>query len=386
MFLPLPVVREAFAPSGPDDASRLDFDAVGAPRTLRTRPAAADAEALADLRESLAWFWNTNADWAQEQVAVSDRYADLVHVLARGCGVSSGDAVVLSGSEPDVRRSAWRRALPEGVRLVRWAPRPTGRLALEDLEPLLEGRTRLVVQTKACPVSGSLNEVIPLAQRLAGSGVRVVCEASHFLAHGSLDLRNLRCDGLIASLDELFGASGAALWMRDPPGGSLNGAAAPATIASLSRSLAYVERLGEEREAPVAPPSERFGRREAMRRGMQAIRQEERVLSRRMLELLRRAPGVRVLGERESNRAAVRVPTFTFVAERVAGWDLGEALAAGGSRVGAGTLGAADVLSALGADPEAGAVRASLAHYHDAEDIRRFGDALESALRSSAPR
>lgn len=380
VHLPLRIVREAFSRPDAGRGATLDFDAVAAPRPLLPRPAAADAEALTRLRESLAWFWNSNAEWAGEQVAVSEGYPPLVRELVRAFGVESGDAVVLSGSEPDARRSAWRAALPEGVRLVEWRPKPHGHLDLSDLDGLVDRRTRLVVQTKACPVTGALNEVIPVAQRLEGTGVGVVAEASHFIAHGPLDLRNLRCDAAIASLDELFGARGAALWLRQPPTGGVAASISPPAIAALGRVLAYVERLGSDAGAPVAPPSERFGRREAMRRGMQGIRQEGRILSRRMLRALARLPRVRVLGEPEETRAALRLPTFTFTARGIPAAELEAALREAGIEVGGGSLGSARTLAGLGADPEAGAVRASLAHYHTAADIGRFAKTLEAAL------
>lgn len=374
----VPLVREAFGEAV--EAPRLDFDPAAGPRSLLPRPAAADAAALDDLRESLAWFWNTNADWAGRQVAVGASYGALVAALVEVFGLRRGEAVVLPLSEPDDRLEAWREALPAGVRIREWRPDRRGNLPVANLDALVDGNTRIVVQTKACPVTGALNETIPVAQKFAGTPVRVVAEASHFLSHGSLDIRNLRCDALIAAADGLFGAQGAALWLRDPPARRERGAVGPATVAAWGRSLAYVERLGSSEDAPVAPPSEKFGRREAMRRGMQAIRQEERILARRMLRILGRFRRVRILGESDEVRAAARVPTFTFVVRGKEAEAVGDALRRSGVEVGTGSLGSAATLKALGVDPGAGAVRVAVAHYHTADDVRRFGDCLESVL------
>ena len=380
MHLPLSLVAESFTPPGD---GRIDFDTVGSPRALRPRPVGADAGAEANLRADLAWFWNSNADWADEQIALGETYETLVRSLVEGIGLRPGDRVVLSASEPDARRAAWRRVLPDGVEVSDWRPRGLGRVTLRDLEGLLDERTRLVLLTKACPVTGSLNEVIPVAQFLGGKPARLVTEASHFVAHGSLDIRNLRCDAVIASGEALFGARGAALWARepgaaDPPSG--NGTVSPNTLAGLVRAVSYAERLGEAPAAPVAPPSERFGRREPMRRGMQSIRQEERILSRLMLRGLTRIKGISILGEDDPRRAAHRIPAFTFTCVGESSSDLAAALDAEGVRVGSGDLGCAGLLEVLGVDPGPGVLRASLGHYHSRDDIEGFLRVLRSLL------
>ncbi len=378
MDLSLSLVTESF---NPPTARLLDFDSVGFPRTLRPRPVGADASAEADLRADLAWFWNSNADWADDQIAVGEKYGDLVRRLVLSLGLREGDRAVLCASEPDDRRAAWKAALPEGVEVSDWRPRRLGRVLLRDLESLLDERTRLVLLTKACPVTGSLNEIIPVAQLLAGTDAVLVTEASHFMAHGSLDIRNLRCDAVIADAAELFGARGATLWARRlGPAASPNGTVSPNVLAGLARAVSYAERLGEAPSAPVAPPSERFGRREPMRKGMQGIRQEERILSRWMLRGLARIEGISVLGEDDPRRAAYRIPTFTFTTEGATAPALAAALAAEGVQVASGDLGSSTTLEHLGHDPENGVLRASLGHYHTRDDVERFLRALRSLV------
>lgn len=384
MHLPRALVSESFLPPG----AALDFDAVGAPRRLRPRPVVADADAGRALRADLAWFWNSNAEWADSQVAVAEDYGEIAARLVGTLDLEPDDRVVLSLSEPDGRRDAWIAALPEGTELAFWPPRGDGLLHPEDLEAALDERTRLVLMTKACPLTGAVNEVVPVAQRLAPRGIALFLEASHFAAHGSLDLRNLRCDAVAVDGAELFGASGAAAWVRRPgPGGADEGAAGelpPGVVAGWSRAIRYVERLGEAPGTLPAPPSDRFGRREAMRRGMQGVRQEERTLSRILLRGLSRVPGISVLGEADPWRAALRTPAVSFVRENGAGGGggaaLAEALREAGAEVGGGDLGCRGAFALLDAEMEAGAVRVSLAHYHTAEEIERFLGVLRGLL------
>ncbi len=319
----------------------------------------------------LAWFWNSNAEWAPQQVSLADDYAALVGSLMETMGFESGDRVVLSTQIPGRRREAFLRSLPSGVEAVDWPARV-------ELETLLDPRTRLVVMSKACGVTGDLLEIVPFSQLLAGSGISLVVEASEFVAHGPLDIRRFRCDAVLFAAGELFGAEGAALWTRQRRRpASL--AVSDRTTTSLSGVIRYVEKLGEAAIGVDAPPSDRFGRREAMRRGMQGIRQDERILCRRLLSGLKRIPGVRVLGEADPARAAHRLAVVTFVTEKedeTVAKRLGEA----GVRVESGDFGAPETLRACGVDPARGAIRVSLAHHHAESDVEKFLAALRKAL------
>ncbi len=364
MHLPTELVRDAFRPPPPDE---LDLDAAAAPRRLGVPVEATIPEAVTDL----AWFWNSNESQAPAQVTLADDYADLVARLMGSAGFSAGDRVVVSMREPAPRRKAILDALPRSVEAVDW---PVG----SELKPLLDGRTRMVLMSKACAVTGELLEVVPHSQLLAGTDILLVVEASHFASHGPLDVRRFRCDGVLLDGGDLFGAGGSAMWTKrphlaDPP------AVSSGTASGLSSITRYVEALGEGAPLVVAPPSDRFGRREAMRRGMQGIRQDERVLTRKLLSGLRWIEGVRLLGDADPWRAASRIPVFAFVT-----WSDDAAvvkrLRAEGIRVEHGDLGAPEALQAYSVDPKAGAIRASLAHYHTDADVDRFLAALRRAV------
>ncbi len=360
MNLPAPVVRNAFRRAQPE---RLDFDAIAAPRRLPASVGATAAEAASDL----AWFWNSNESWAPEQVALADEYEELAARLVESAEFAPGDRVILPAREPRRRREAFLRALPAFVEAMDW---PVG----ADLRSLLDARTRMVVMSKSCGVTGELAEVTPLSRLLSGAGVLLVVEASHFVAHGSLDVRRFRCDALLFAADELFGAEGAAMWTKRPPSGSAPQSDRAAS--SLAGVVRYVEELGAGATAVTAPPSDRFGRRKAMRRGMQGIRQEERVLCRQLLSGLGWLKGIRVLGEGNAWRSAQRTPAVTFV---TGGDDraLAENLRERGIAVGFGDFGTPEVLRAYDASA---AIRVSLAHYHTSADIDRFLSALREAL------
>ncbi|MDE2882035.1 MAG: hypothetical protein OXP70_09300, partial [Acidobacteriota bacterium] len=127
MDLPFSLVTESF---NPPPARLLDFDSVGSPRTLRPRPVGADASAEADLRADLAWFWNSNADWADDQITVAENYPDLVRRLVHSLGFREGDRIVVCASEPDDRRGPRKAARAEGGGLYARRPRRRGRVQL----------------------------------------------------------------------------------------------------------------------------------------------------------------------------------------------------------------------------------------------------------------
>ena len=97
-----------------------------------------------------------------------------------------------------------------------------------------------------------------------------------------------------------------------------------------------------------------------------------------MLRGLSRIKGISLLGEDDPRRAAHRVPTFSFTVDGGGARELGAAIRDAGVQVGAGDLGSAATLEALGVNPEDGVVRASIGHYHNRVDIERFLRLLSS--------
>ena len=392
MDFPLDYARSSFPAL--KAAGTVYFDSARAPRPLCGLEgdgdgSGTDAGALLQAtRESLAFFLNSNVDWAEEEIFITSEPRELAKRLAAALAASldAGSKVIATELDEETSLAPWLALENQGIEVELWPPkRPSTGLDTERLRRRLSDRTRLVVMTKASGAVGTIVELLPMALGVQEHGGSLVVDWSSFLPHGAIDVRFLRADFVIASSRMFFGARAGFLWgkrerMRalraEAPGVFEGLAASPAGLHRLGVVLRYVEQLGVVTQEMQLQPSEDYGRRRHMRRGMQAIRQYERLLSALFLRRLAEVPGATVYGINDEVAAAGRIPHFMFRLEGTTPAQVVESLAARGIEVGHGNGDSPRLMRALGLPEEEGAVRASLLHYNSTEEIENFAEAL----------
>jgi selenocysteine lyase/cysteine desulfurase len=190
---------------------------------------------------------------------------------------------------------------------------------------------------------------------------------------------------VIASASTLFGSRMAFLWGRRERMQELrlgnprifDGLETdPRDVAALGAALRYVEELGLLSQEMQIQPSEDYGRRRHMRRGMQAIRHYERTLTTLVLERLAAVPGITVYGIDDSHQSARRLPHFFFGLSGKDPAEVASRLERENVRVEYGSFGSPRAVRALGLPEREGAVSASLAHYNTEAEVERFAEAL----------
>ena len=147
-------------------------------------------------------------------------------------------------------------------------------------------------------------------------------------------------------------------------------------LAGFRATLRYVEKLGLLTQDLQLQPSEDYGRRRHMRRGMQVIRHYERTLTELTMRRLNDIPGVTVYGIRDTRAAAKRLPHLFFRLEGLSPAEVAAALGERHIRVSHGNCGAPKLMKALGLPEDEGAVAATLFHYNSEREIERFAEAL----------
>jgi selenocysteine lyase/cysteine desulfurase len=394
MDFPLDYVRSCFSrPEGPDAVhfkNATDPWVLSTVRALRERASLADdpLEILEDTRKSLAVFLNSNDSWAEEEIVFAPDVTELARRLAQGLApaLEPGSEVLVTEIDDEWSLEPWLSLEDRGVKVKFWPlKRPGGGLDPARLSELLNERTRLVVAAKASSAIGTIVELLPLALQVRDRKSSLVVNWTPFLSHGAIDVRFLRSDFVIASTASLFGPKVGFLWGRRERMRELQDAnqsifdgleTDPREIDALGAALRYVEELGLLTQGMQIQPSEDYGRRKHMRRGMQAIRHYERTLTSLALRRLVEIPGATVYGIDDWDNSARRMPNLFF---RVRGKDPAEvvaALADANVRVGHGTIGCPRAVRALGIPEEQGAVSASMAHYNTEAEVERFADAL----------
>ena len=343
---------------------------------------------LNETRESLAVFLNSNEKWAEDEILFGPDPAELVRRLSLALEkeFEPGTEILLTDLDDEDVLAPWLALAERGVTSKFWSfQRPDGGLNLDKLDDLLSEKTRLLAVTKASQTMGTVVELLPLALRMRDREGYFLTNWTPFVAHGAIDIRFLRGDFVVASAAPLFGPRIAFLWGKREhltrfreqspelfEGLSVNSRA----VAGLRAALDYVEELGIVSGDLQLQPSEDFGRRKHMRRGMQAIRHYEHELCSLLLRRMGNVPGLRVYGVREYDRAALRTPNVYFQIGELEPETVAGRLAENDIVVGSGVNGTPRTAKALGLPEKSGAVLASLAHYNTEREIERFAEAL----------
>jgi cysteine desulfurase family protein (TIGR01976 family) len=307
--------------------------------------------------------------------------------------------IVVTDLDHEANIAAWIALQPFGARLVWWHVRDDGQLHVEDLEPLLSERTRLVACTMASNATGSLVDVAAVAKAAHARGAELFLDAVHFGPHGLIDVQAIDGEYLVCSGYKIFSPHMGFAYCRTEaidrlptfredfipdamPDKLEAGTYAYENVAGMEAAVAYLERVGRHAlaDAEATRPA-------ALRGAMAAIAAYERLLSAALLEAVQSVDGAVVHGVTDAHRLDTRVPTVSFTVRGVSSSAIAAGLAANGIGVRSGHMYAPRLMRRLGLMP-GGTVRVSLVHYNTAGEIARFGDTLRSlvaTLRSARP-
>lgn len=343
-------------------------------------------ELLAQARGSVARFLNARCP---EEIAFGMNATSFIRLVSQGIGRILGDRpeIVVTNLDHEGNVATWMALEREGAKLVWWKVREDGNLHVEDLEPLLTSRTRLVACTLASNATGSIVDVQAVAALAHAAGAEIFVDAVHFAPHGRIDVRVLGCDYLACSGYKIFGPHMGFLWGRlelleklptfreyfipdQPPAKIEAGTVAYENVAGMDAALEYLASIGR---LLAGRPGSLDG--DPLNRGMEAIRAYEQTLSGELLRVLGDC-GATIYGVSDPARSFDRVPTFCFNLPGIAPSALSASFARAGIGIRDGHLYAPRLMTALGLDPDDGAARVSLAHYNTVEEIQKFGDLL----------
>ncbi len=139
-------------------------------------------------------------------------------------------------------------------------------------------------------------------------------------------------------------------------------------LAGVAAAVEYLAEIG------VAAGADRRAR---LRSAMNAIREYESGLARRLLAGLAERPRFRVWGVIKPDQLAWRAPTVALTAEDRTPQQMAEQLAAREIYSWAGNMYAAELSERLGQEECGGFLRLGLAHYNTAEEVDRTLTALD---------
>jgi cysteine desulfurase family protein (TIGR01976 family) len=316
--------------------------------------------------------------------------------LAIGQMLGERNEIIVTDLDHEANVATWLALAPLGARILWWKVRDDGSLHVEDLQPLLSPRTRLLACALASNALGSIVDVRAAADLVHAAGAEIFLDCVHFAPHGPVDAQAFDCDYLVCSGYKIFGPHMGFLWGRhellrrlptfredfiaDEPPGKIEAGTLPfESLAGMDAAVRYLARLGRSFAADHLLGTEGT-LREDVSRGMRAILAYEQSLSVEMLRVLSDCQA-RVHGVADPVRVAERVPTFSFNVGDLAPSAVTIAMARAGIAIRDGHLYCPRLMRRLGLPLETGTVRVSLVHYNTKGEIHRFGNVLSDLTR-----
>jgi cysteine desulfurase family protein (TIGR01976 family) len=345
-------------------------------------------EILRDTRQAAADFLGARA----EEVAFGANMTTLTFAISRALSRTWDSEAEIVATEIDHRANVdpWLLAAAErGVR-VRWIRVNPETLTLEgeDIDGVINERTKLVAVNLASNAVGTINDVAEISRRAREAGAFVAVDAVHAAPHIPIDREAIGADVLTCSAYKFFGPHvGVAVVKRDLleamsvykvepapdyiPDRLETGTQNHEGIAGVKGAIEFIASLGEGASL-----------RERLVSGMQTIEAHEAGLAERFRAALREIPKVKLYAAPDDVR---KTPTIAFRIEgRTTPREFCEHAVERGFFVADGHFYASTLAMKLGIHDSGGWIRAGLAPYNTEEEIEEFVE-IVAALASQSP-
>ena len=302
--------------------------------------------------------------------------------------MQAGDEVIVTEMEHHSNIVSWQlQAMKRGI-VVKYVPLiDEGKLSMDQLEPLISEKTRLISVAHVSNVLGTINPVDEIVKIAHEHGIPVLVDGAQSTPHFKVDVQAMDCDFFAFSGHKMYGPTGIGVlygkeeWLEKLPpyqgGGEM--------IDKVTWEKTTFERLPFKFEAGTPDYIATHGLAKAIEYiesiGFEAIQQHEQELTRYCMEQLQTIEGMKIYGPQCSmvdgqwsmNKDAV----VSFNVGNIHHLDMGTLLDRLGIAVRTGHHCAQPLMDRLGIS---GTVRASFALYNTKEEI----DVLVAGIRRVA--
>jgi cysteine desulfurase family protein (TIGR01976 family) len=344
-----------------------------------------------------------NAPSADEIVFGQNMTTITLH-MSRSIGrrMQRGDEIILSRMDHDANVYPWMLLARDLGLIVRWLPFDTRAFEfdLSRLDDLITDKTRLICIGGASNLTGTINDIRTVSRKARDAGALTYIDAVQSVPHVPTDVQELGCDFLVCSAYKFFGPHQGILWGRrkileslepykvrpasdDIPGCFETGTQSHEGMAGTAAAVDYFAWIGATLAGDYHERNARYsGRRRYVHAAVDYLFDYEKSLARQLVDGLQQLPGVRVQGITEKSAMARRVPTVSFIVDKVSPSSIAESLARKNIFVWSGHNYAVEAAKSLGIYEQGGAVRVGPVHYNSAAEI----DGLLLALEQILPR
>ncbi|MEM9417313.1 MAG: SufS family cysteine desulfurase [Bacteroidota bacterium] len=293
--------------------------------------------------------------------------------------IQAGDEIIISHMEHHANIVPWQMLCQTTGAVLKVIPiNETGELRLSEFEKLLTPKTKVVAITYVSNTLGTINPIKKITQLAHDHGAVVVVDAAQALPHLPIDVQDLDCDFLAFSAHKAYGPTGVgalygkrALLEAMPPyqgGGEM--------IQQVTLAHTTYNDIPYKFEAGTPPIASIIAWQAALRFieeiGYDTLRNYENKLLGYAVDLLSNLSKIRFIGTPPN-----KVGVFSFVVEGIHPLDIALLLDAQGIAVRAGHSCTQPLMDFLGVE---GVVRASLAVYNTAEEVKQLAAAIEKII------
>ncbi|GAB1422091.1 cysteine desulfurase-like protein [Anaerolineales bacterium] len=346
--------------------------------------------ALASARQRVADF--INAPRADE-IVFGPNMTTLNFALSRAIArtLSPNSEIVVTRLDHDANIRPWV-AIAEDLGLkVRWVDirESDCMLDLSSLEAALTEQTRIVATVHASNAVGTINPTKQITEMAHAVGALSIVDAVQSAPHIPLDVQELGCDFLLCSAYKFYGPHIGIMWGRYdlladlpvykllpskdiPPYRWETGTLSFETIAGVRAAIDHIADCADDR--PIAAYT---GDVLVLKQAMHRIQDYEQMLAHKLADGLEAIPGVQIIGIRDRDRFAYRVPTIAFEKEGITPAAIAQELAKHHIFVWNGNYYAVEIMKRLNRVAN-GLVRVGLAQYNTEAEIDRFLNVVES--------
>lgn len=135
-----------------------------------------------------------------------------INLVAHSFGekfINAGDEIIVSEMEHHSNLVPWQMvAEKRGARVVKWAFNQAGELELNQLEKLINDKTRIIAVNHVSNSLGTINPVKEITALAHQQGVVVLIDGAQAVQHLKVDVQELDCDFYVFSGHKIYGPTG----------------------------------------------------------------------------------------------------------------------------------------------------------------------------------
>ncbi len=338
--------------------------------------AAEATEAYEDARTAVAQFINAPET---EEVVFTSGATHSLNLAAFGIGESllqEGDEIIVGEAEHHSNIVPWQMLAGRKSLKIKVLPvDDDGRLCVEQLDGLINPRTRLVAVAHISNVLGLVNPIRKIAEICRRHGVLLLVDGAQGIVHQPVDVQALGCDFYAFSGHKMYGAPGTGvLWGRmellERMAPMFGGGEMIDTVRWSGSTWAPVPRKFEAGTQNISGTPCFVQAIETLLNMPQDAAVRDFVY-----EMLVSEPGIRLYGTTDD--ISLKAPVFSFTVDGVHHEDLALILDKMGIAVRSGQMCAEPLMDRFGVT---GMLRASFAPYNTMQEAEYFVSSLRKAI------